>query len=44
MKDAAINNKPDRASMRRIACFIRDLSANISLHILIANQVAQFRI
>src|SRR5207302_11182056 len=42
MKDAVINNKPDRASMRVIGCFIHDLRANISLHILIANQVAQF--
>src|SRR5213596_2727698 len=40
IKEAIINNKPDRASMRRIAGFIRDLWANISLHILIANQRA----
>ncbi len=39
-KEAIIKKTPSNARMVRVACFMRDLWANISLHILIVNQRA----
>jgi hypothetical protein len=39
-KDAIIKKIPSNASMFRVACLMRGLWANISLHILIVNQGA----
>jgi hypothetical protein len=40
IKDAIIKTTPSNASMFRVVCFLGNLRANISPHILIVNQGA----